>query len=63
MAVFVRMTEVRIMYVNAEANIGINPFFSLVIVPAFPAPRAAMGLINQIKVVMIVLTREDDQRM
>jgi hypothetical protein len=47
------MTEVRIMYVR----IGMNPFFLLVFVPSFPGPRVSMGLINQIKVVIVVLTK------
>ena len=40
--IIVRMTEVRIGYVNAEAHIGLNPFFSLVIVPSFLGPRASI---------------------
>lgn len=37
------MTEVRIQYVNAEALIGLSPFFSLVIVPSFLGPRASIN--------------------
>jgi hypothetical protein len=37
------MTEVRIRYVNAEAHFGLNPFFSLVIVPSFLGPRASIN--------------------
>ena len=41
------MTEVRIRYVNAEAHIGLNPFFSLVIVPSFLGPRASVNGSNK----------------
>jgi hypothetical protein len=41
------MTEVRIQYVNAEALIGLNPFFSLVIVPSFLGPRASINGSNK----------------
>lgn len=42
------MTEVRIQYVNAEALIGLSPFFSLVIVvPSFLGPRASINGSNK----------------